>query len=159
MVFPLSKKFPSLPLLRLELKKMRHPPGFKRCMGRKLQTHEATFEISDENSVTETAPAPVNRKRPRGGNAERWLEEDELVLIDILHENMKKHEFNSFIIILQNVGVTLLTSFGLERESAKGIMMSNASNRNIIGLKKIGRISRKYLQDARNMDGTKKLTK
>lgn len=121
--------------------------------------HEATFEISDENSVTETAPAPVNRKRPRGGNAERWLEEDELVLIDILHENMKKHEFNSFIIILQNVGVTLLTSFGLERESAKGIMMSNASNRNIIGLKKIGRISRKYLQDARNMDGTKKLTK
>lgn len=101
----------------------------------------------------------LTQKRPRGGNAERWLEEDELVLIDILHENMKKHEFNSFIIILQNVGVTLLTSFGLERESAKGIMMSNASNRNIIGLKKIGRISRKYLQDARNMDGTKKLTK
>ncbi|XP_070031611.1 uncharacterized protein [Nicotiana tomentosiformis] len=125
-------------------------------MGKKLQTHEATFEISDENSVT--APAPVNMKRPRGGNAERWLEEDELVLIDILHENMKKHEFNSFIIILQSVGVTLLTSFGLDRASAKG-MMSNASNRNIIGLKKIGRISRKYLQHARNMDGTKKLTK
>ncbi|XP_019255504.1 PREDICTED: uncharacterized protein LOC109234113 [Nicotiana attenuata] len=58
---------------------MKYPLQIQKMMKKRSQrlhfhiSHEATVEISDENSVT--APAPVNRKRPRGGNAERWLEE------------------------------------------------------------------------------------
>nr|XP_009758205.1 PREDICTED: uncharacterized protein LOC104210931 [Nicotiana sylvestris]XP_016477288.1 PREDICTED: uncharacterized protein LOC107798770 [Nicotiana tabacum] len=65
---------------------------------------EAGFEISDENSMA--LPRPVNRKRkrmnkprssidkPRGGAAGKWTDDETSILINVLHDDARKHGFN-----------------------------------------------------------------